>query len=219
MADDELAGGSQPGGSEAGPPPVPTSGGVEDLTETLTAPLGDLIAAVGRGVAEAQEAMDRTALETYRRIYGGRDEGSAALRALGYQPTWYRIPELDAEISVSLSVEADRTSAGGGVRFYAAPVDAAYSNKYEFQLEAASRLKFKVVPVPPSPEAERLRVVPYLEGTSYRDATARLDDMGIAHAVGNEGLEPLPTDAVIRTEPDAGTVLAEGEVVLLWIGS
>lgn len=202
-------------------PAQPAAGagaGLDDLTETLTAPLGDLIAAVGRGVAEAQEAMDRSALESYRRIYGGADPASAALRRLGYQPAWYRIPELDAEISVSLSAEADR-SAVGGVRFYASPVDAAYANKFEYQLDAVSRLRFKVVPVPPSAEIEALRVVPYLVGSAYGEAVAALDGLGIAHTVGNEGLEPLDTDVVGRTEPTAGTVLADGEAVALWIGS
>jgi len=40
-----------------------------DISETMAAPLGDLIAAVGRGLAAAQQSLDQSTIETLRKYY------------------------------------------------------------------------------------------------------------------------------------------------------
>ena len=103
-----------------------------DISDALSAPLGDLIAAVGRGVADAQQALDEGTIETLKKLYAENNE----LLKFGYQPTWYKIPEVDAEISVSLSISgsaqestgvSDANTASSGIKLYAAPIDANYS--------------------------------------------------------------------------------------------
>ena len=85
---------------------------LNEITRALSAPLGELIAAVGRGVAEAQWELDRHAVESFKTVHGSDDEASRALRELGWRPTWYRIPEVTAEIFVTLSASGEERSAG-----------------------------------------------------------------------------------------------------------
>ena len=75
------------------------------MREVLASPLGDVIAAVGEGVAEAQEALDSAAvaktLELYRE---GGDEMVNLLREIGYQPTFYTLPETVGEVNIAMSL-------------------------------------------------------------------------------------------------------------------
>lgn len=189
----------------------------DDLLDVLSAPLGDLIASVGRGVADAQRALDSASLAALREIYGSDDDFFRELQAIGYRPTWYQIPEAEGDIQIALSVsgsESTTPSVGGPttrakVKLYAAPVDAAYTSRYNFSLAASSRLKFRVVPVPPSSAAEAIRVVPSLVGLQLGEARARLSLLGIvATPPDAEG------DAVVRTQtPPPGTILGPEETV------
>lgn len=81
------------------------------MREVLASPLGDVIAAVGEGVAEAQEALDSAAvaktLELYRE---GGDEMIGLLREIGYQPTFYTLPETVGEVNIALKL-GERASA------------------------------------------------------------------------------------------------------------
>jgi hypothetical protein len=137
--------------------------------EPIASPIGDLIASVGRGVAEAQRALDIAALETIDQIYEGSGETAEALRDIGYRPTWYQIPEVSAELKVAMRVEGEkaRQPAPGPaissprpflqrpkVMAHATPVDATYSNRFDYEVEASSKITFKVVPVPPPSSVE-----------------------------------------------------------------
>jgi hypothetical protein len=128
-----------------------------DLLDVLSAPLGDLIASVGHGVADAQRALDSASLAALREIYGSDEDFFRELQAIGYRPTWYHIPEAEGDIQIALSVSGTETTSSVGsltprarIKLYAAPVDAGYTSRYNFALTASSRLKFRVVPVPPS---------------------------------------------------------------------
>lgn len=176
----------------------------------MAASLGELIAQVGEGVAQAQEALDRQALDTLRRIHGS-DGGIADLREIGYQPTWYRIPEAKAEMVVALAMSsAPGPDHAGRSLLLAAPMDATYANRYGYDLRAASRISFRIVPVPPSAAAELARPVPQLVGLSWGEARAALE------AVGLVGVAPAATaQAAIATSqaPAAGTLLQAGRSV------
>lgn len=177
----------------------------KDLLDALSAPVGDLIASVGRSVAEAQQSMDMQALETFRAIYdeSGGDERLGVLRQLGYQPTWYQIPEVTAEINVALSIvgnaSAPAQSTSGSkanvaqlasarlapkARLYAAPVDAGYTNRYGYDIKAASVVRFRIVPVPAPTAAEGMKVAPSLKkpggaAMTYAEAQALLTKLDI----------------------------------------
>lgn len=193
----------------------------DELLDVLSAPLGDLIASVGRGVADAQRALDAASMEALREIYGSDEEVLRGLQAIGYRPTWYHIPEAESEIQIALSVSGTEATApsGGGltprtsIKLYAAPVDAGYTSRYNFSLTASSRLRFRVVPVPPSSAAEVIRVVPSLVGLQLGEARARLTLLGIA------AVHPdAAGTAVVRTQtPAAGAILGPEESVAVTV--
>lgn len=189
-----------------------------EMMDELSAPIGDLIAHVGRSVAEAQQAIDAQTIENLRRLYADDDVAHAALRDIGYRPTWYHIPEATAEMSIALTISGQRESAGGHgggrrvLRLYAAPVDATYTNKFDYDLKASSRITFRVVPVPPSSEVEGRRVVPILVGRTVAEARRLLEDLELRHDVP----EGLADDDVVGTQtPEPGSLLEPGGAVAL----
>ncbi len=138
--------------------------------EPLSSPIGDLIASVGKGVAQAQRDLDVAALETIDQIYNSSDKTAAALKEIGYQPTWYQIPEVTAELKLSMSIEGEHkqpkpaaATAKPIAPFYkkpaitarATPVDANYSNRFDYKVEASSTISFKIVPIPAPSGVER----------------------------------------------------------------
>ncbi len=199
-----------------------------EMADSLSAPLEDLIAAVGRGVAQAQRAMDMQTMETFKTIYG--TEGSDVdkeLRQVGYQPTWYKIPEAEAEITISLSISGEMAPSGGGeqqsaapqgqgrIKLYAAPVDANYTNRYNFDLKAASRVKFRIVPVPPTAQTSEMKIVPDLAGKTYREAKDMLEQLDIPYQSADPTEMPNDLTVVSKAEPGAGQVLTTGQAVML----
>ncbi|QTA84016.1 PASTA domain-containing protein [Desulfonema magnum] len=201
-----------------------------NISDALSAPLGDLIAAVGRGLAEAQQSMDMATVETFKAIYKGGDKMLEELRQLGYQPTWYKIPELNAEISVSLTASKSEVTEGtaealtgtgapssvpGRIKLYAAPMDANYTNRYDYDLKAASSLKFRIVPVPPSPQASEIKVVPAMENMEYGKARVLLNTLGVPYGFSEGVSEPSDSEKIEGTEPEAGEMLSPGQQVIL----
>ncbi|MFE8597731.1 PASTA domain-containing protein [Archangium violaceum] len=181
--------------------------------ESLSAPLGALISSVGRSVAQAQRELDEATLEHLRAIYES-DEGLAAeLQRIGYRPTWYHIPEAEAEIAVALSITAEEQTQGRSrVKMYGAPMDASYTNRFGYSLSAQSRLKFRVVPVPPSPQAEALVVVPAVVGKTVADARALLLALGVPHRFPSDAGD---TEAIVSASAQPGTVLPPGGELVL----
>ncbi|MCP4665443.1 MAG: PASTA domain-containing protein [Deltaproteobacteria bacterium] len=205
-----------------------------EMTEALSAPLGDLISAVGKGVAEAQHAMDMQTIETFKSIYGPKGSNAKAyeeLKQLGYQPTWYKIPEASAEITISLTVSGEAMETGttgsqqgtsvaepqgpGRIKLYAAPVDANYTNRYNFDLKAASHLKFKIVPVPPSSQTTDMKIMPDLAGKTLREARDILEELDISYNVVDMTPATQETDVLAGFAPEAGKILTTGQEVLL----
>src|SRR4051812_31416696 len=82
------------------------------LLDALSAPVGELFAAVGRGVAEAQREMDAATLSALQEIYGRGDGFYGELQRIGYRPTWYHIPEAEGELQVALSLAGQETRGG-----------------------------------------------------------------------------------------------------------
>ena len=182
-----------------------------ELMDALTAPLGELIASIGRGVAEAQRALDADSLAALREIYESDEDFYRELQALGYRPTWYHIPEAEGQIQVALTVSGQDTvpPAGEGpvprsrIRLYAAPLDAGYTSRYTFSLTASSSLRFRIVPVPPSAAAEAIRIMPSLVGLHLSEAGSRLSQLGLETTLPDAPAATLVTSQ----EPAPGTVV------------
>lgn len=196
----------------------------EQLIDALSAPLGDLIAEVGRSVAEAQMAMDAATIENVRALItaSGPDDPNRLLQQIGYQPTWYQIPEVTAEITIALTLSGSGQTSGSAsakpgptrMRMLAAPVDASYASRYNFELKAASSLKFRIVPVPPSPAAERMRVAPALVGQSFAKARARLAELDIRWTLPEKTVAPADATLVVTQEPAPGEIVTGGALLL-----
>lgn len=183
--------------------------------EALSAPLGALISAVGRGVAEAQRELDAGTIEQIRELYASNEDLAVELQRIGYRPTWYHIPEAEAEIAVALSITSEERSEGRPrLKMYGAPLDASYTNRFAYSLTAQSRLKFRVVPVPPSPQAEALVVVPAVVGKTVADARALLSAIGVPHRI-----PAGAADASLVTSASAGpgTVLPRNAELVLTV--
>ena len=180
------------------------------LGEVMASPLSDVIAAVGEGVAEAQEALDRGSLARTLEIYReGGDELLNVMREIGYRPTFYALPETTGEVTVAMRI------AGAGMRqapaaapvlnpailassrianianlpvrklptTYVTPVDASFQNRYNYAATAGSKITFKIVPVPPPAGTEELRVVPNLVGQTLGLARAVMEVFDIGSRV------------------------------------
>ncbi len=173
------------------------SNSVKDLIKDVTAsPLGDVIAAVGEGVAEAQQALDEGSLAKTLEIYTeGGDDLLKVLKDIGYRPTFYTLPETTGEVKVALQLgnvgqptpaattakklrpelSAKLSRVGMNVapkpRIYASMVDGGYANRYSYQADISAKLTFKIVPVPPPEGADELRRMVNLSGSKEAATT------------------------------------------------
>jgi hypothetical protein len=186
------------------------------LLDALSVPLGELIAAVGHGIADAQRALDAASIATLKEIYGSSDGLQDELQQIGYRPNWYHIPQAEGEIQVALTVTGQEPSGSSPtvpgrskIKLYATPIDAGYASRFNFSLQASSKVTFSIVPIPPSAAAEAMQVVPVLIGLTVSDARARLARLGMIIDAGHSA----DTDQVSRQDPASGGILPPGSSV------
>jgi len=161
--------------------------------DVVAAPLGDVIASVGAGVAAAQHALDEASLAAVLELYtSSEDERIQLLQAIGYRPTFYALPETTGEVRVALRLGGGAAGSDGRAvrpqpvtpssetrvlparlglnllpaKLYATPVDAGYANHYGYTADVSATLTFRIVPVPPPQGADELRVVPDLTAST-----------------------------------------------------
>ena len=190
------------------------------LLDALSAPMGDLIRSIGESVASAQRDMDAQTIAFLQQIYTANSGLYYEIQRIGYRPTWYHIPEVEAELQVALTVSGnhEQTNQGGAaaplsrVRAYVAPVDAAYTSKFNYELSASSKLKFRIVPIPESPAMEQVRVVPAVVGLTVPQARERLEIAAVPHEFPDTAVD---TDIVDTQTPEGGALLEPGQTVIL----
>lgn len=183
------------------------------LSKVLSAPLGDIIAEMGLGVAEAQFAIDAKTIENMKKIYTLDDDIVKELRNIGYRPTWYVIPEAHAEINIALSVGQVQTSSGSRKsQLFGATVDASYQNQYDYKMEASSKLTLKFAPVPAPAQIDDMDVVPQLVGLNFGAAKIILDRLSMDFEA-KEGFSD--TKIVTSTTPSAGEFVEQGTVITI----
>lgn len=114
---------------------------VPQLTEEFVVAFEEAIAAVARGVAAAQRALDQTSIAMQKEI-----DADEELAGLGLMATWFQLPEVDFEMKLAFSIQEK----GGGTRgLYSSMVNASYKNRFAYDVNGASALKLKIRPVPP----------------------------------------------------------------------
>jgi hypothetical protein len=210
------------------------SNNISDLVrEVVASPLGEVIASVGEGVAEAQQALDEGSLAKTLEIYSeGGEEVLQALRDIGYRPTFYALPDTTGEVRVSMRL--GKSAAGSGTarpatsalkpavlanlarigtnvgikpRLYATPVDAGYANRFGYQANISAKLTFKIVPVPPPEGVDEIRALPDFVGRSIAQSRELAESLGLEIVVNDEDGERLddPDDTSIVGQQDPST--------------
>lgn len=222
---------------------------LRDLVNSVVAsPLGDVIASVGRGVAEAQHALDEASIATVLDIYAeSNDEKLRLLQEIGYRPTFYALPETTGEVRVALRLGSGAAGAGQatgvkpirpsvqatparvglrailGPKLYAVPVDADYANHFGYSANVAAKLTFKIVPVPPPAGADELRLVPNVTGQLAMDALAALDRLELVatfqDADGAAVAAPAADTNVTAQIPEPNSIVRAGDSVLLTLST
>lgn len=214
--------------------------------DVLASPLGDVIAAVGAGVASAQRALDEASIAQSLEIWReGGDDMLRMLREIGYRPTFYALPETTGEVTVSLRLSGSEgmnqtgtppTSAATGqpsiskaiasratprVASYVTPVDATFANRYSYNATMSTKLTFKIVPIPPPEGVDQLRVVPQLSGRTLSEAVLVLEMLELAIEVtdrsGTVVESPLSESKVKGISPPPDSVVPTGSLVRLEI--
>ncbi len=145
---------------------------MEQKLETVTqAPLPEMIERLGQSIAQAQYGMDRNSIEIAQ-LMGrtGKDEGVQlsgddgkvrSLLELGFTPSFYQITNATIDAKVSLTMSRTRKVSAGaelkaGYGIFSASVDASYSSKYSYDVNASSSIKAEVVAIPPPSHLSRL---------------------------------------------------------------
>ena len=210
----------------------------ELVSDVMAAPIGELIAAVGQGVAEAQQALDRGSLAQILDIYSHADSDELKLlQQIGYQPTFYALPETTGEIQVALSLSGQQTPPASPApkqlktrslanplrtslptaRVYAAPVNADLTNRYGFQANAAAKIQFKIVPIPAPGQASDIRVAPNLTGMQLAAAEQLGNQLDISLEVVDQQGDPVANPAanakISAQQPEAGEIMLAGAVI------
>lgn len=186
------------------------------IKDVVASPLGDVIAAVGQGVADAQQALDEGSLAKTLEIYSeGGAEVLQMLRDIGYAPTFYSLPETTGEVRIAMRLGNNHGTAVSApaatvanpsplvstnlsrlglnlpalkTKLYATPVDAGYANRYGYQADISAKLTFKIVPVPAPTGVDELRVLPNLVGATAPAALQRLTSLNLgASFVNSQG--------------------------------
>lgn len=187
------------------------------FNESAFAPIEDMLTATGRGIAQAQKAMDMASIEIQKEI-----DATEALAGTGIQATWYAIPEVELSLKIALSIEgktgagsAGETGSGGsgskaaGGKIRITPINARFQNQFDFSQQVASELKVKIVPVPKP--AGATKTVPDLEGMTLDNAKKALEEnkfkYKLSRVAGTPSREGQETE-VKKVTPEAGTTVS-----------
>ena len=162
--------------------------GSKRIAELLTAPMAEVIISLGQSIAAAQKALDQNSIETQRQI-----NEDPVLADLGLQAPWYQMPRVELELTMAVALEekTPQTTPSAALtpnisaltrlrQIHFQPVNALYSNQFNYSANASSKLKLTIVPVPPPANEAAIPRLSTDEVTSIasphllNDATARL---------------------------------------------
>ncbi len=195
------------------------------IKDAFASPLGEFIASIGKGVGEAQAALDagslRQTLEIYNEDPENKDEMLQLFRDIGYQPTFYVLPKTTAKAKISLTMSQKNVStltsnkAAFVPSMYITPMNATTTNTYNLDLNASAELQFEIVPIPPT-EMSMIRMMPNLHEPDnqakylpLKQISNTLDSYGINYEFNLEDVN-LENDTVKNIElKDSNKTLEE----------
>ena len=149
--------------------------------------MGDVISSVGRGIAEAQHALDMSAIMTQQQI--NKDED---LMAWGLSAHWYTIPEATVNLKMSYQFSNERVEDGSletvkKGRLLVSPVNAKYTNTFKVSQTMQSELNLKFLPIPPPARWTEQIIVPDFSGLTLVEIREALRAVGMK--LGNVEIE------------------------------
>ena len=123
------------------------------IVERVVASLEEMLVAIGRGIGQAQAALDRSSIQIQQEI-----DADPLLAQHGVRATWYQLPHTEVELKVAVSFEGTAPSPTiprvlSPSRMLIHPVNARYQNLFNFDATATSSVKLTIVPVPPQVSA------------------------------------------------------------------
>ncbi|QXM24543.1 hypothetical protein KO353_15095 [Elioraea tepida] len=127
----------------------------QEVDEVLVRPLGEVLARLGEGVAQAQQAMDLNSIATQTLI-----DNDPVLSEYGLQATWYHMPEVTLELKMSLALKRETVTDQSGrpriskLSVLAAPYNAKVQNTLALDVQGTSTVKVRIVSIPPPPRPE-----------------------------------------------------------------
>jgi hypothetical protein len=124
-----------------------------DFSEILVAPLAQMIQKIGQGVADAQRALDSSAMETQDSLAKNHPQ----LAKIGYQVTWYQMPEVVVELKMSLHYEKTGEENTSRTGLFLSPFNAKSKNTFSQSTDGTSTMKLRIVPVPPPSATESIK--------------------------------------------------------------
>jgi hypothetical protein len=154
-----------------------TTDPLANAVETFSAPIENLIIALGQGIATAQKALDSNSIATQQSI-----DTDPVLSQYGLQATWYQFPTVSMQIKMSMTITQDQTQqnspsvAGsnspsvasstlltpGRFRIIAQPLSASFQNQFNYDATAATEIDLTLVPVPPPKTGDQVTTPPQM---------------------------------------------------------
>lgn len=168
--------------------------------ELLNVPFAEMTQKLAFAIAEGQTKLDLNSARVAKamsetkidlpRISDPSKTDSYSLMALGFFPGFYQFQSAEIEVSMAISMTKTTETSGsasvkGGWGPVAAQVNAAYSSKYNYSQEGASKLKVKLAPAPPPTLLEK-----YMEKLIEKQAEA------LEAAIGDAPSDPAPAPVV-----------------------
>ena len=193
----------------------------EDSTPNIYSDLSNVLTELGKGVANAQHALDQSSLDIQNEIL--KDD---RLYGMGLQATWYVMPEVEFTMKMDYSVYEERTESGEikPAKISILPSNATYSNLFKSSKKEESSVRLRIVPIPANDKFVKRRYMPNLLGkdeneeviSTIGDLKSKFDSVGIS------SYEILPRKdlgwddsvkiQVLKQFPNPNTLLELGDV-------
>jgi len=157
-----------------------------NAVETFSAPIENVIIALGQGVAQAQQALDQNSIATQEAI-----DTDPVLSQYGLQATWYQFPTVNMQLKMSLSITQDQTAGSDPspsvagphavnalspqlfsqrFRIIAQPLSASFQNNFNYDATAATQINLTMVPVPPPRSGDMVTTPPLMTAAAVQAA-------------------------------------------------
>lgn len=139
--------------------------------DLLDVPFAEMVFQLASSVAEAQAMLDVNSVKVLNAmgeantVVFEEPNFSTSMIGAGFQPTFYQFAETIIEVKMSVNAtqltQEERKTEGrkntfimprgrGSIKITSTPINATYSNKYNYSAEGTSTLRTRLVPVPPN---------------------------------------------------------------------